>query len=252
MHGFSGLSSQRVEWRIFGESLEAKAGRSASLVFEPFPRLLGTINVDATAPAPAPKVTARSCVVLLEPMPLGDLGGAFDELVTNSDSADQVASGATLVFDPLDVVRSTAFRKPGVALACSRMTSGLEYGAVVDEATWTPDQTPVKGISRRQVGQVLLYAAWFDVLDQAAHHLGLVTDTDPRVGAENAVLHFVLPGLGASQFGDVLESLRAIDLSIEASGTLGGLLRSRLERLSGGGNDGDYVSRVLDFWDRLS
>lgn len=252
VHGFSGLSTERVEWRIFAKELEAQAGRSARLVFEPFPRLLGTINVDATAPAPAPKVAARACVVLLEPVETTDLAQVQEALEKQAQSTELIASGAGASGDPLAVVHSTDHRPKEVRDACLRLVAGLEWGDKVFEQGWTPASTPVRGFSRRQLAQIVLYTGWFDLLAQGVAQLDGVTAENPQVGAENAILHFALPSLDAVRFSIALQILKTLPLSGSRPAGLGGTLAARVERLGTADDQSTFTGRLLDFWDRLS
>ncbi len=111
-------------------------------------------------------------------------------------------------------------------------------------------------VTRRQAGQVLVYASWFVLLATAFKDRGGTLVGDPhKLGAENAVLHFVLPSLPAVEFGLVLDRLskaRGLAGAGTTSDELGALLKSRVARLSSVGGDSLLAGRVLDFWDRLS
>jgi hypothetical protein len=86
--------------------------------------------------------------------------------------------------------------------------------------------------------------AWQVPLTEAAVAKGIdgVISND-AAAAENAVLHFVLPGLSAEQFRRCLSPLSDI-------AQVDGILRRRLERLSGGGEG--LFGVPADFWASLS
>lgn len=252
IHGLSGLSAEQVKWSIFADDLAGKAQRSGSLVFEPFPRLLGTINVDATAPAPAPKVAARACVVLLEPMETTDLQTIEEVLRKQYTAVELTANGASAVGNPLSVLSSTAYRSQEIQYACLRLCAALEWGQKPFEDDWVPESTPIRGISRRQLAQIVVYSAWFDVLAQGTAQIEGTDAPDPQVGAENAILHFVLPSLDAVRFSIALGILQSLPLSSRTGTGLGGILKSRVKRLQNVDDDSEFTGRILDFWDRLS
>ena len=251
IHGFSGLSAESVEWTVFAESLEAHAKRPSALVFKPFPRLMGTINVDATAPAPAPKVVARACVVLLGPVETSSLDSVLEAMQSPRAADHLPALGAPYVGDPFAVLHSTAHRVAEVNEACMKMAGALESGGGSPDPG-VPVPTVIKGLSRRQLAQIILYVSWFDVLAQGQAALDGTDIADPSVAAENAILHFVLPSLDAFRFSEAIETLGSVSLSTPSASGVGGILRSRIDRLAGPNEQAGFVGRVLDYWDRLS
>ena len=252
IHGLSGVSNESVSWRLFGDESGSDTGDlPAVLHFSPYPRLLGTINVDATSMAPAPKVAARACVILLEPVPTTNLDPVWTALAVPTVHHSPSAEGAPLVGDPLLAVRSPEVDGVAVRRECARLAAAVEYGQAVVDPSWAPTDTPVGSTSRRQFAQMLTYTAWFQLLGNAFDLLkGNASSDHTRAGAENAVLHFLLPTLPANDFADGLEQLSKSGLTSNTTSPIAGLLQQRIERLRGGGDQ--LVGRVLDFWDRLS
>ena len=77
IHGLSGVSTPRLLWDLHSRTAGAVDQSSViklpeTLRLGPYPRVLGTINVDSTAHAPARKVASRACVLLLEPKVLSE------------------------------------------------------------------------------------------------------------------------------------------------------------------------------------
>lgn len=256
VHGLSGLASEAVEWRLHHDGSYMEVPDTVFL--RPFPRLLGTINVDSTAMAPAPKVTARACVILLEPPDRLDVAGGLDRLRAGIPTgADAYAGrGAHLVGDPHDAVRSSELDDGELTRQLTAMVD-LTHGAGAAPAppagvTATP---PPNLVTRRQLDQCLLYASWFALLAKAFETTGGSVAGDVyRMASENALLHFMLPSLAPVEFGLALGRLihAGGDLTAAANDTeLGGVLRSRVSRLASAGGL-SMGGRTLDFWDRLS
>lgn len=251
VHGLSALATESVRWRLFADDVAPDAGRPAELHVRPYPRLLGTINVDATSMAPARKVAARACVVLLEPGETTDLAQAWALASAPTTTELPDATGAPYVWDPSAALRSPDADGPGIQRECFRLAAVIEHGTDVFEAGWAPATTPVRSVSRRQFGQMVCYASWFDLVNRSTSGTTTPSPTSCRIAAENALLHFVLPTLGAADFESALENLSSCEGRLSVASP-GGLLRSRLSRLSDGVGDAALIGRVLDFWDRLS
>ena len=254
-HGLSGPSTEAVAWPLHDTGIPDPPQR---LVMEPFPRLLGTINVDSTAIAPAPKVTARACVVLLEPAETPDLSAALSQLTTATSSIDALrGAGAALVGDPLEILSSGIADQAALQSALGDLFDLLRgAGTYAGSGGGTAGQTR-NPIARRQIAQSLIYSSWFVLLAQAFEANGGTIHGEPhRLGAENAVLHFVLPSLPASDFGLALQRLDVgrANLGPPTPGGdgLSGVLLARVDRLMSTGAEGFGSSRILDFWDRLS
>jgi hypothetical protein len=133
--------------------------------------------------------------ILLEPVDTTDLASVLETLGAEGGATEPTADGATSAGDPLAVLHSTGYRAEEVSEACLRMAAAVEWGTAALAPDWNPASTPVRSWSRRQVAQMVLYTAWFDVLAQGLAETDGVATDDPRVGAENAILHFVLPNL---------------------------------------------------------
>lgn len=253
IHGLSGTAANRVVWKVFADELTAAAERSSQLVLEPFPRLLGTINVDSTALAPAPKVAARACVLLLEPVETTALASVVDSMSHDGTSVATEPAGALYVHSPHAVLRSPDFKRTAVETECLRLAALPEHGADVFGGEWVVGATPVTSASRRQLAQMVLFTSWYALLAEGA---GLIEDSvqAARLGAENSVLHFMLPSQDPVSFTRSLERVRSAvgALSTRESSSVGGLLSERVDRLGAMEADAGFSGRVLDFWDRLS
>jgi hypothetical protein len=243
IHGLSRISTPYLEWSLHSRATGAlDEASSLSLpqraMIGPYPRVLGTINVDVTAQAPARKVAARSCVVLLEPTPLTADG--VEELIDASlEDVDEIgpetAPGAAFLGDPLTALRGLGEEERAeVTTMLLRITQRLG-GALV---------------SRRDVLRCLAYMAYYLRLTPDA------TASSPQVelAAENAVLHCVLPTLDSDRFVPALEELSKSDLAAGATDgdSLGGLLGSRVARLLAVVTSGLGIAESIDFWTALS
>jgi len=256
VHGYSGLSRKAVHWQLFDEENRNETIKEPSVLsFVPFMRLLGTINVDQTAPAPAPKVAARACVVLLEPVPTSDLEPVWDTLHAGGSLGAPEALGAPYAGDPLQVLGSTGARRDTTAAECLRIAGIVEKGLAAVE-DWDPVADPLTTISRRQLAQMTLYTAWYDLLARGLKETGAVDSGEggARIGAENSALHFLLPSMGPGGFADALQHLSDASAELTSTGDvegLGGTLLNRVGRLQRVG-EGELIARTLDYWDRLS
>lgn len=201
----------------------------------PFPRVFGTINVDSTADAPAPKVSGRSCVVLLEP-PTVDAALDSTDAILPAPPGSGGPPGGSLFRDP-----TSAWASFLVDGNTDRFVDALRplLTLVADHGGRT-----LNLVSPRDVQRCVVYMAWHAPLaeDAVASKLFKTPHSDTQ-SAENALLHFVLPGLSSEQFGRVLTPL------LKAA-TPDGLLARRLARLSAGGESLFGVSP--DFWASLS
>jgi energy-coupling factor transporter ATP-binding protein EcfA2 len=251
VHGLSGVTNGTVAWSLHSGDPSSSTSVPRRIEFKPYPRLLGSINVDSTALAPSPKVAARACVVLLEPPEELDLSETLKGLTAEVAALDARAGAwARVVGNPLEI-----FDVPEV----NRDALVQHLTAVIDElrGVGQPEEaTSANPVTRRQAGQMLLYAAWFVLIASAHEALGGSLEADAsRLGVENAVLHYVLPTLPGTEFGFVLDRLtKSTSLADGGSGPdrLGALLKARIDRLGSVGGDSLLAGRVLDFWDRLS
>jgi energy-coupling factor transporter ATP-binding protein EcfA2 len=246
-HGLSSVSAPYIKWPLHGRPLGAlDADQLVQLptkaLLGPFPRCFGTINVDASALAPAPKVAGRACVVLVEP-----------QLTT---SAAEIATLASLnVMKPLlegsGGAGAAFLGDPRAALVVTDDVG--ELAEPLAKMLTKMRGTGHGGVSRRDLLRCVLYVAYFRLLTEGLP----VAGDQSRIAAENAILHFVLPTLSAEQFpraldalltdgGDPLAPVAADDAII------GGLLRPRLERLADSIRTPLGLTDAVDYWSALS
>lgn len=242
VHATSGVSTDAVVWELHDAPIDEPPPR---LVLAPFPRLLGTINVDASSTAPARKVAARACVLLLEPADDPAVAAALQHLkAPPASSPAGQGAGAAFVGDPTEIFAY------GVASDAELVR---EADALIDVVRGGP--TMPNPLSRRQVLQVLTYASWFVLLAEAHVSEGGRVLGDPhRLAVENALLHYVLPTLPPVDFARALQRLQDGATSLTPSSSspqeLGAVLRDRVQRLAGAADVSGMGT--LDFWDRLS
>ena len=241
VHGLSSPAQEVVEWHL--HSLPGGASRAQDapldvpqlLPLGPWLRVLGTINVDHTAIAPARKVSGRSCVVLLEPL----------ENPSSEDGVTALWSGAAGGGQAAPTTSHEILHDPRTALAAIRNTPDLTALADVLDTTVTElrDALGSNPVSKRDEQRCLLFMAFFT--DVAAHvpDIGIPTADLALVAAENAVLHFVLPGLTPEDFSEAVALFRG-------AGTPS-LLRTRCDRLAPEDAD-SALGYAIDFWAALS
>lgn len=247
VHGLSSPSSPYLRW-----ALHAHAGSvenedldlliPPTLLFGPYPRLFGTINVDATAPAPARKIGARGLVILLEPQAQLNAESIAKHLRSNDQETvgDADAHARSRIGDPgcaraaLTVEELASLLNPFLDLV----------GSTVSNAS----------LSHRDLARAANYMAYVWLLagdDRAT----LGDDGLRRLAAENAFLHVVLPSLSSSSFSRAIERLRGGDLVLVgatgAANELGGLLGPRVARLDEALRTSMFPDAV-DFWAALS
>lgn len=253
-HGLSGPSTPEVAWDLHDLPLTEPPDQ---LELSPFPRLLGTINVDATAMAPAPKVVARACVVLLEPPDDAGLGAALQQLkVPPRPPTIAEGFGAALAGDPLEIFQAGVAQDADLVQHTDDLINLIRAAGPYAQHAGALGPMP-NPVSRRQVVQLMAYASWFVLLAEAHKANGGTLLGDPhRLGAENALLHFVLPTLPGVEFGVALQRLNGARASLAGSSAnaqeLGAVLLARVDRLMNAGGDALGMGRILDFWDRLS
>ncbi|WP_282943931.1 ATP-binding protein [Cellulomonas endometrii] len=202
-----------------------------------WPRFFATVNIDSTAPAPAPKVSGRACVVLLEPPGVELLLQAAQDADDLAGAPQHRESGGILLGDPragIDAARVAGGRdlrwvtealRPLVELLAEHAGSGMNV------------------VSPRDVLRARSYMEWHRALSSGAARDGHLLGYSEAESAENALLHFVLPGLTAEQFGRAAAPLAA-------SATEDGLLRGRLDKLLNGADN--LFGVTPDFWASLS
>lgn len=247
IHGLSSPSSPYLRWPLHAhagsvENEDLDLLIPPTLLFGPFPRLFGTINVDATAPAPARKIGARGLVVLLEPQQQLDAGALAKRLGENVIEAvgDSDDIARTRIGDP-DWARNAVAEPDLTALLGSFLA--LVQSTVGQGA-----------LSHRDIARAANYMAWFWLL--AENDRGSLGDDGVRrLAAENALLHVVLPTLSSTSFARAMTKFRDNDPEAVAGATspkdLGGLLAGRVGRLDTAVRNSMFPDAV-DFWAALS
>ncbi|GAA1439256.1 hypothetical protein GCM10009617_03210 [Leifsonia poae] len=228
----SATSWQELEWAL--HDIPEVNSPPTNLRLQPWPRFFGTVNIDSSAAAPAPKVTGRACVVLLEPPSFDDLAQSTDA-ITNTTFVSDAPGGLGFLADPR-------------AAWAARLTEGnhLDLVDAIEPYVLVLAESAGRSaniVSPRDLHRCLLYMAWYTALAVAASESDLSISTDPASAAENALLHFVLPGLTSEQFRLALPAIRD-------SAIADGYLQNRLNRLTEG-SDG-FFGVPPDFWASLS
>jgi len=239
VHGLSAPAQLSVTWPLHPlDGFVARTGRAEAprtvppvLVVGPWPRFLGTINVDHTAMAPARKVSGRACVVLLEPSTSPAALDGVTALFEPTAATDWDPGPQELLNDPRTELASI-LEQPRLAILASALNAAT---------TRLTDRLGSNPVSKRDEHRCLLYMSWF--CEIAPHVPDLDTADLDAKAAENALLHFVLPGLTPQQFGQTVELFRASPVD--------SLLRSRCARLVPA--DGDSaLGYAVDYWSALS
>lgn len=228
----SGVSFERLFWPL--HQAGSGAGAPTEVVLGRWPRFFGTINVDSTAEAPAPKVSGRACVVLLEPSEV-DLALSSTAAINAAPGTPATPPGAVVLGDP-----RSAWASYVLSGGTDMVTDALKPLLTVLENS---AGRGLNVVSPRDVQRCVLFMSWHYPLLEAAVASGLLPSADIGASAENAVMHYVLPGLSAEQFSRAIEPLRG-------TAAAGGLLQRRLSRLTAGGESIFGVSP--DFWASLS
>ena len=227
VHGLSSPAEKVVTWALHplagGAPLSAADGAPlevpAELALGPWIRVLGTINVDHTAIAPARKVSGRACVVLLEPL----------ENPSSEDGVSALWEGTTGAGAPAPTTSHGILHDPRTALGAIRNTVELSTQALtLDEViAELRDAAGSNPVSKRDEQRCLLFMAFFTEVASYVPDLDLDATVRVRVAAENSLLHFVLPGLAPEDFTAAVEHFREPGAP--------SLLRSRCGRLASGG-----------------
>jgi len=247
IHGLSAPSSPYLRWPLHAisgsvENEDLELLIAPALLLGPFPRLFGTINVDATAPAPARKIGARGLVLLLEPQQQLDatvlakrLG---EDVIETVGDADDIARSR--VGDPscgrnaISEVELAALLEPFLAIVLTTVGEGV--------------------VSHRDIARAANYMAWFWLLTETDRG-PLGDDAVRRLAAENALLHIVLPMLSPTSFTRGMAKFRDNDPAAAPAANspddLGGLLVGRVSRLDAAVRNSMFADAV-DFWAALS
>ncbi|MDA9293045.1 hypothetical protein N9Q18_01025 [bacterium] len=247
VHGLSNTSAISVRWRLHSAALPIEDGEldldiPPEVHVGPFPRLLATTNVDATAHAPARKVTARGLVMLLEPVDQG-----LDQL------AKAIANPTTAH------VRRGAGRKwIGDPAASLRKRSQPEIKALLNEyisvCSVLADTSRPSQPSYRDLHRVAQYIATF--IDLVADcEDGPSAEQAVRIAAENAFLHVALPNMDPGSFAAAIQRMSkdtdALAAEAASSDVVGGTLQTRVQSLERAVSTSLFAD-VVDFWTALS
>ena len=241
MHELSVLARETVDWVLHtmatpvprSGSVDAPADVPPKLALGPWPRFLGTINIDHTAIAPARKVSGRACVVLLEPL----------ERVAAAEGVGALwnTGSATWQDGPSELLND-----PRTALAGLLGSDGLQQLTGALDATTSELAQAVQAnlVSKRDEHRCLQYMAFFcAVASHMPAHEPCNSSELRTVAAENALLHFVFPGLTAQQFASAIDLFKGEGLP--------SLLRSRCRRLQSSESQAT-LGYDADFWTALS
>jgi len=232
----SSVAFLSLTWPLHTQPAGGSITVPSAITLTPWPRVFGTVNIDSTAEAPAPKVSGRACVVLLEPPDIDTALASTDAIITPPAGTPITTPPGQLLFgDP-----RRAWSAYLVAGTTERFTNALEplLKILADSAGHG-----LNLVSPRDVQRCVTYMGWHVPLAEAAVNASLVSSSSDTESAENSLLHFVLPGLSSEQFGRAVTPLRAV-------ATPSGLLARRLSRLAAGGESLFGVSP--DFWASLS
>jgi len=242
IHGLSGVSEPVLHWELHTGGAEAIDEAAVvtlpqAALIGPYPRVFGTINVDASAHAPARKVAARSSVVLLEPAALtaAELIALATPAVDEADF-DEEPHGERFLGDPLAALKAVSGDEVAIGLLTEKLQGFVE-------------QLGGLFVSRRDAKRCLAYMAYFQALRR-----GEDEDRVLQLAVENAFSHCVLPTVESGRFVPTLEALKELSLAGSAATPeeMGGLLGARVERLLGISSEGSDLGGMLDFWSALS
>ncbi len=243
VHGLSAPSVPIVKWRLHARLAQVEDPELAveippQVYLGPFPRFLATINVDASAHAPARKVVSRGLVLLLEPET--PQPNRIAELLSGDPPVSAPrGAGANHVGDPAATLRSLDAAQIETLLATyldvAKQVAGTEVN--VDP-------------SYRDLRRVLQYMSVFVALTQGRGSGGVDLT---RLAAENAFMHVSLPALNAADFVATVNSAAkstALCGAADPEG-VGGLLQSRVRSLARS-IEGSLFADSVDFWTALS
>lgn len=233
-HGLSATSCSHIDWPLHSGGTEAIDESSVSALpetamFGPFPRVLGTINVDASSQAPARKVAARSNVLMFEPVEITDAElAALTDSLSTFEFQDE-APGEPFLGDPLEALKEA-----------EAVRQALVREAFIDLL----GELPELPVSRRDAIRSLAYMAYYLLLDGGEAEPKLL-----RLAAENAFLHCVLPTVDDEHFLSTLRDLSKLDLTDAGAG---GYLKVRAARLAALSEASEGLGGVADFWSAMS
>jgi energy-coupling factor transporter ATP-binding protein EcfA2 len=233
-HALGTPSQPHVRWPLHSGGTEAIDEASVVALPEtamigPYPRILGTINVDASSQAPARKVAARSSVLMFEPVEItqAELAALTDALA--EPELDDEPLAEQFLGDPLAAMKALN-------------SVGLEplhasFIEMIAKVSGLP-------VSRRDATRSLAYMAYYLLLGGG--------EPDPpllQVAAENAFLHCVLPTVDDDRFVPTLRTLAKLELTAAADD---GLLAQRVARLATISEAAEGLGGPADFWSAMS
>lgn len=260
IHGLSSPSVEVISWDLYpAERTDPKHAEVDELVIDqpprvnlfPFPRVFGTINIDATAVAPARKVAGRAAVIIMEALQAPtaqQILSSVGSVLADDEAESWRGEGAGHLQDPAVILTSTDEAELEKLAA--------ELAVLLDEALYSDDFEA----TQRNLVRSLIYMAYYV---RVAADLTVVTEDDAqmdkelllrRIAAENALLHFVLPTLSPDVFNHAVNKLATAELAPESNNpdVLGGMLRSRIDRLASRLSEMGGLAGVVDFWTALS
>ena len=251
VHGFSKPSAAWIGWPLHSKATGAvDADRFLRLprvaLLGPFPRCFGTINVDATAIAPARKVAARASVMLLEPQDAvtPEAIAALADTQEDSDDVAEDGKAADFLGNPRSALDAM---DEGPLLELSNALASM-FRAL------SPEQ-PMP-VSRRDMLRCMLYGSYLLALVDPETVPEALTGRLTQVAAENAVLHCVLPTLPVERFAPTVNNLLHGSYGLleppDSEAVLGGILKSRLHRLQEATDSALGFGDTVDFWSALS
>ena len=237
LHGLGALEAPFIGFNLHKQSSPVTLADNVTTVpttleVGPYPRFLGTVNVDATAPAPANKISGRAAVVLVEPPAIDDALAAVRS-ATSPPTHLHRGDGAGVLGQPADALRLSqkTNREPDILKA-------LRAGAnLLEQALKANVITP------RDASRMAMFVAAFDLLAQAGGH----TKADALgLGVEYAILHFVLPRMSGDGFDSAVNGL------VDGGGLRSdGPLMERLAMLKAAESESGF-GVPADFWTALS
>lgn len=240
VHGLGAPSASGVLWKLHSaptpiEDKLLSVDIPPTAFLGPYPRFLATINVDASALAPARKVVSRSLVVLLEPEEV-DSSTFVAGICSDDVEVLGTPDGAEWIGDPAATARAS--ESAAVEMQVEHYLQFMRD--VVPSDPLMPSYRDLTRAAYYMSNYVALLSDCSEDYDQVQLR---------QAAAENAFLHIALPLLGPGEFGRAVKSLAANGTL--SDGDPGGLLKPRIVRLQRA-IDASLFSEAVDFWMALS